>query len=532
MSFETRFVTVALSPQQCPPVFRSHGEVWQFQEALHRANQPQGTLRYLHGTSRNGHFETQVAQMLNLCGEEALRFLSGQDADLRLRPSEYDECLVTQLHADRLDRVIAAMDALCGWIRRTPAPLARLMFEYSGWLPDAFPAALDATRPSSQPNSTRFGEDGDSAEYLICTLASVAHLLKQARAEQLVVLHMLDQGAGTVQESAEETAGRDERRCTPAYWVNELGMDIGPAPCSHPGCVRLRVLSVRLCQAHAYAALQGHRDSEADKPVARYADLSEVRVGDAVLVDDSFPACTRGDGIDGSGTPVILLESAVQGKLAIPWAESAVRLQFVRRDSRDHMQEGIDWLKKHSMSKQASAQFTLGRLYFTGTGVSRDPATALLLWRQAAAQGHAEALHALAECHESGNGVPQDPTTARSLHARAAGIDHAAASKGDTAAMLALGRTFRDGRGSPVDAREAMKWFAAAAKRGNPIGTAELAKLRQARLDKARAIQEQPQTLETNAIRALALELAGNPDDWLDMQAVADRRYGAISGSA
>lgn len=67
----------------------------------------------------------------------------------------------------------------------------------------------------------------------------------------------------------------------------------------------------------------------------------------------------------------------------------------VTAQDRPQATEGIAWLRRAADSGDQQAQFVLANLYYTGQGVTRDPAEATRLWQMAAAQGHREAATAL-----------------------------------------------------------------------------------------------------------------------------------------
>lgn len=66
----------------------------------------------------------------------------------------------------------------------------------------------------------------------------------------------------------------------------------------------------------------------------------------------------------------------------------------------------------------------LGWAYFTGTGVKRDRAKAVALYRVSARRGSPEAMWNLALCYEEGTGVPRNMTRAKSWFKKAASLGH------------------------------------------------------------------------------------------------------------
>jgi uncharacterized protein len=67
----------------------------------------------------------------------------------------------------------------------------------------------------------------------------------------------------------------------------------------------------------------------------------------------------------------------------------------------------------------AEAQFNLGRIYYSGEGVSQDDSEAVKWYRKAAEQGHAEAQLNLVEIYSYGEGVQQDFEEVANWHRKA-----------------------------------------------------------------------------------------------------------------
>ena len=68
----------------------------------------------------------------------------------------------------------------------------------------------------------------------------------------------------------------------------------------------------------------------------------------------------------------------------------------------------------------ALAQFSLGKLYYSGQGVPQDFAVAAEWYLRAALQGVAEAQYVLGAMHDKGHGVKKDPAMAAILYLLAA----------------------------------------------------------------------------------------------------------------
>ena len=103
------------------------------------------------------------------------------------------------------------------------------------------------------------------------------------------------------------------------------------------------------------------------------------------------------------------------------------------------------------------AQYEVGLAYETGKSVPVDEAEAARWFRQAALQGNVEAQYHLARLVSRGaKGLKQDYPTALKLY-------QDAAAKGHAPAMDALGQAYQQGRGTGVDLARAAEWYQKAA---------------------------------------------------------------------
>ena len=100
----------------------------------------------------------------------------------------------------------------------------------------------------------------------------------------------------------------------------------------------------------------------------------------------------------------------------------------------------------------AIAQFNLGVMYHTGSGVPKDDQKAVLWYRKAAEQGHAGAQSNLGVMYDVGSGVPKDDRQAALWYRKAA-------EQGLARAQFNLGLMYADGEGVPEDDREAVQWY-------------------------------------------------------------------------
>lgn len=124
----------------------------------------------------------------------------------------------------------------------------------------------------------------------------------------------------------------------------------------------------------------------------------------------------------------------------------------------DHREGVVAELREGAESGDAESQWRLGRMYFTGMWVARDPAVAIAWYRRAAGQGLVEAQLDLASSYLHGAGVPEDEAEAAAWYRRAA-------EQGDAYAQTELGILHAEGRGVDRDDVSAHVWFSVAALR-------------------------------------------------------------------
>ena len=147
--------------------------------------------------------------------------------------------------------------------------------------------------------------------------------------------------------------------------------------------------------------------------------------------------------------------------------------------------EAVLWYRKAIAQNHADAMVSLANLYNKGGGVAEDLNEALKLWRAAAEQGHAEGQHMLGLHYSVGKGVPQDFSEASKWLRKSAEQGDAWAQY-DLAVVCAvckdfdeatdwlrksveqqfdeakkfLARLYREGKIVPLDETEAQKWIA------------------------------------------------------------------------
>ena len=127
----------------------------------------------------------------------------------------------------------------------------------------------------------------------------------------------------------------------------------------------------------------------------------------------------------------------------------------------------LDQVRQTAGQGDASAQTSLGLMYFHGEGVLEDMREAAKWFREAAKQGVAPAQYTLGHMYAYGKGVPEDGWEATKWF-------RLAAEQGHVTAQFLLGFAYRVGGygassagGPSKDSTEAVKWMRMAAERGN-----------------------------------------------------------------
>jgi localization factor PodJL len=122
------------------------------------------------------------------------------------------------------------------------------------------------------------------------------------------------------------------------------------------------------------------------------------------------------------------------------------------------------------MRGYAPAQYSLGRLFERGVGVSADVARARIWYARAAEQGHVRAMHNLA--------VLSAADRKSADHAAAARWFLRAAQHGLTDSQYNLAILYQTGRGVEKNLGQAYKWFALAARNGDKEAEGRLAEVK------------------------------------------------------
>lgn len=118
--------------------------------------------------------------------------------------------------------------------------------------------------------------------------------------------------------------------------------------------------------------------------------------------------------------------------------------------------EAAVWFREAAINGVANAQYNLGVLHETGTGVPADATRALLWYHSAAEQGHPLAQYNLGVLYAAGRGIPQS-------YAEAGRWFRRAADRGVPGALYNLAVFAHEGLGRPADQAEAEQLFRRAA---------------------------------------------------------------------
>lgn len=121
--------------------------------------------------------------------------------------------------------------------------------------------------------------------------------------------------------------------------------------------------------------------------------------------------------------------------------------------------QAVKWLEVGVNAGYANSEYTLGKLFAEGIGVTRDSARAAELFQMAAEQGFARAQYNLGKIFRDGDGVPKNPEL--SIH-----WFREAAERGHPRAQDKMADRYARGEGVPQDDIEALKWAILAADHG------------------------------------------------------------------
>src|SRR3989338_6344143 len=113
-----------------------------------------------------------------------------------------------------------------------------------------------------------------------------------------------------------------------------------------------------------------------------------------------------------------------------------------------------------------AGDFEDGLIYYQ----SKNYASAMNLWRKAAAHGSASAQFALGFMYEKGEGVVPDNQQALSWYGKAG-------EQGHVWAQSALGLMYETAQGVALDYKQALSWYQRAAEQGDPLAQFDLGRI-------------------------------------------------------
>ena len=122
--------------------------------------------------------------------------------------------------------------------------------------------------------------------------------------------------------------------------------------------------------------------------------------------------------------------------------------------------ESVKYLRPHVKKKKAWAQYIMGQMYSTGSGVKQSYKKTRRLYELAAQQGHLNAKTALGVMYSNGDGVEQSNERAKEYYEHAAHL-------GDAGAQFYLGNMWLEKRDVDDNLMRASKWWVKAALQGH-----------------------------------------------------------------
>lgn len=125
------------------------------------------------------------------------------------------------------------------------------------------------------------------------------------------------------------------------------------------------------------------------------------------------------------------------------------------------LEEGLEYVGKAAQQDYTAALVLLGAAFDSGTGVKRNEAKAVELFKTAAERSNADAQRNLGISYQMGRGVAKNERLAFEWVSKAA-------NQGYDLAQNTLGEMYRDGTGVQRDERLAAHWYRKAADQGLP----------------------------------------------------------------
>lgn len=240
---------IALPATEIPKNFETEEELDQFSTKIAHLPFPKV---YLSGFSHDCWLEYVISRLLHACEQvDALQFLAGQAADYKfLVDDEEGESLIRILSPAEVPLIRERLQGLLTWAQTASLDIAEIL-DYSGRSPAEIAQAFIEAEPSYRPNyEARYGEDGDSVEYLFCVLNTTFEILTHAQAYQLSVVYLLYQPTGGGAVTREQID--EQLRAQYKIWIKQCGAELGPEKCSEAACSRLHIKNSKLCQKHYY----------------------------------------------------------------------------------------------------------------------------------------------------------------------------------------------------------------------------------------------------------------------------------------
>jgi TPR repeat protein len=142
----------------------------------------------------------------------------------------------------------------------------------------------------------------------------------------------------------------------------------------------------------------------------------------------------------------------------------ALRLYRLAADQgNDSAKKALDRLKTVVPAMSAEKAYEEALRLWNGTGVAKNEAEAVRLFRIAADQGHGDAQASLGYAYDMGTGVAKSDAEALKWY-------RMSAATGNARGQVLLGTMFEGAQGVTRDYSEALKWYRLAANQGNAYG--------------------------------------------------------------
>ena len=268
---------------------------------------------------------------------------------------------------------------------------------------------------------------------------------------------------------------------TPAYYDEVVG-DFCPAGCEAKTAAATSRNTRRSPSAFSRTKVCRSPGDASSPPVQTAATLTPQAVQGPAAGHAPVHECDRlaADPDDpDSVVKGVEIGDTINAARAIPACEEAVRLypqerrfsfQLARAQAHaNHPELAEPVLQALDKDGYAIAGAYLGFLYASGTGVAKDEAEAVRLFREGADAGVSLGALALAQAYKDGSGVAKDEAEALRWLRKSANA-------GSARAMTYLADQYADGKlGLPKDGAEAVSWYRKAADLGSARAVYDLA---------------------------------------------------------